>query len=126
MVDGIRTGGKGIRAPKFLQVGQSLADISFFKFCMLDVAVIGNTNFHRKDIDLKITQLVKTPLYEHMEVGCSGSYGLQRKYLQKSRENEVMQKYTNNLFKKYFHQSRSPRHPDPQLLPPVGFPKIPK
>ena len=49
MIDGIRTGGKGIRAPKFIQVGESgLADVSFMKFCILDVDVIGNTNFHGK------------------------------------------------------------------------------
>ena len=65
-------GWKGIRAPKFIQVQQSLADISFLKFCMLDVDVIGNANFHAKDIDLKIAQLVKTPLHERMGVGCSG------------------------------------------------------
>ena len=45
---GIRTDGKGIRVPKFIQIGQSLADISFFKFCMLDVDVIGNTNIQVK------------------------------------------------------------------------------
>ena len=43
-------GGKGIRASKFIQVGMSLADISFLKFRMLDVDVIGNTNFHGKDL----------------------------------------------------------------------------
>ena len=64
-------GRKGIRAPKFSQVGQSLADILVLKFCMLDVGVIRNTNFHGKDIDLKITLLVKTPSHEHMGVGCS-------------------------------------------------------
>ena len=42
-------GRKGIRAPKFSQVGQSLADILVLKFCMLDVGVIRNTNFHGKD-----------------------------------------------------------------------------
>ena len=75
MIDGIRTGGKGLRAPIFIQVGQNLADISFYKFGMLDVDVIGNTNFHGKGLsDLKIAQLVKTPLREHMAmgVGCSG------------------------------------------------------
>ena len=40
---------EGIRASRFIQVGQSLANISFFKFCVLDVDVIGNTNFHGKD-----------------------------------------------------------------------------
>ena len=40
-----------LRAPtKFIQVGQSLADISCLKFCVLDVDVIGNTDFHGKDL----------------------------------------------------------------------------
>ena len=30
MIDGIQTGGKGMRAPKFIQVGQSLADTLIF------------------------------------------------------------------------------------------------
>ena len=71
LFDGIRTGGKGIRAPKFIQVGQSLAHISFLKFYMFDVDVTGNTNFHERHGDIKVTQLVKTPLHEHMGVGCS-------------------------------------------------------
>ena len=50
LIDGIRTGEKGIRAPKFIQVRKSLADISFLKFCMLDVDVIGNANFHGKNL----------------------------------------------------------------------------
>ena len=62
----MRTGGKGIRAPKFIQAGQSLADMLFLKFCMLGVDVIENTNFHGKGSDIKIAQLVKTPLLEHM------------------------------------------------------------
>ena len=49
-IDGIRTGGKGTRAPNFTQVGQSLANISFLKLCMLDVDAIGNTNFYGKDL----------------------------------------------------------------------------
>ena len=41
-----------IRSPKFIQVGQSLADISFFKLGMLDVDVIGNTDFHGQDLEI--------------------------------------------------------------------------
>ena len=48
LIDGIRTGGKGIRAPKFIRVGKSVADVPFMKICILDVDVIGNTNFHGK------------------------------------------------------------------------------
>ena len=36
---------------------------------MLDADVIGNTNFHGKD--LKIVQLGKTPLHEHMGVAAA-------------------------------------------------------
>ena len=48
MIDGIRAGGKGISSPKFIQVGQSLADISFYKFGMLDVDVIETLIFTEK------------------------------------------------------------------------------
>ena len=70
----MRTGGKGMRALKFIQVGQSLADISFLKFCMLDVGVIDTTDFHGKRlIYFKMAQIVKlAPLQEHVRVGCSG------------------------------------------------------
>ena len=41
--------GNAIRAPKFIQVGKSSADVPFMKFCILDVDVIGNTSVHGKD-----------------------------------------------------------------------------
>ena len=50
LIDEIRTGRKGKRAPKFIQVEQSLPDVPFIKFCILDVDVIRNTNFHGKDL----------------------------------------------------------------------------
>ena len=50
LIDGLRTGGKGIRAPKFIEVAKSLANVSLLKFRMLDVDVIGNTNFHGKNL----------------------------------------------------------------------------
>ena len=71
IIDGIRTARKGIRTPNTFRSDNCLADISFFKFGMLDVDVVGNTHFHRKDIDLKITQLVKMLLHKDMGVGCS-------------------------------------------------------
>ena len=37
MIDGIQTSGKGIRAPKFIQVLKSLANVPFMKICILDV-----------------------------------------------------------------------------------------
>ena len=49
LIDLIRTSGKGIRAPKFIQVLKSLAYVPFMKICILDVDVIGNTKFHGKD-----------------------------------------------------------------------------
>ena len=39
-----------MRAPEFIQIGESSPDISFLKFRMVDVDVIGNTNFHGKDL----------------------------------------------------------------------------
>ena len=71
MIDGIRTGGRGImKGTIFTHSGQTAAwpTFHFSILVCLTVDVIRNTNFHRKDTDLKM----KTPLHKHMGVGCSG------------------------------------------------------
>ena len=64
--------GKGIRVPKFIQVGQSLADISLWKFCMLDVDTIGNINFHGKDLQIKNIPTCENAVAQTHGSWCSG------------------------------------------------------